>query len=198
MSWADRAKLCMEWAEGDEERLVRLREWMAPEEDAFVDGLVEYVTELEGVPRLLVNGRFTGRLHALLQEWVSGLLAPAYCDVEHQERRRDLGRRLARLNINYEHVILLDGIASRSLLTVVTENLEDCADQLSPTLDVLHKALAYDRGLIHAGFVELRDSEMEQALLDRFLAITGFSPSLYEGLAETWEQDQAQGTMSQG
>jgi len=89
MSWADRAKSCIGWDERDAEGLASLWEWLAPEKDELVDLLVEGVTQLDGVPRLLRNGRFTGRLHALVEEWLLGVLAPAYDDVERQERRRD-------------------------------------------------------------------------------------------------------------
>jgi len=190
MSWADRAKGCIGWDETDEERLARLREWLVSEEDELVDVLVERVTELDGVPALLKTGRYKGRLHALVDEWLSGLVTPAYDDAERQERRWDLGRRFARLDIGYEGVMLLEAMAHERLLAVVTKNLGGRADQFAPTLSALHKALTYDRGLVHAGFADLRDKEMEQGLLERFLLITGFSPSLYEGLAETWEEGQ--------
>ena len=190
MSWADRAKSCIGWDERDAEGLASLWEWLAPEKDELVDLLVEGVTQLDGVPRLLRNGRFTGRLHALVEEWLLGVLAPAYDDVERQERRRDLGRRLARIDVCFEEVMLLEAMAHGRLLALISKNQDGGADQLSLMLGALQKALSYDRGLVHAGYVEFRDSEMEQALLDRFLSITGFSPSLYEGLAETWEQER--------
>ena len=193
MSWAERAESCIGWDENNEERLASLREWLAPHEDEVVDALVGQVTQLDGVPQLLRNGRFTRRLHALVEEWLSGLLVPAYQDVEHLERRRDLGCRLARLDISYEEVMLMEALAHRQLVNIADKHLDGHADELSSTLSALHTALTYDRGLVHAGFAELRDSEMEQALLDRFLAITGFSPSLYEGLAETWEQARERG-----
>ena len=190
MSWADRAESCMGWNERDDEQLASLREWLAPEKDELVGVLVERMTQLDGVPRLLRNGRLTGRLRALVEEWLLGLLAPAYDDAERQERRRDLGRRLARLDVRFEEVTLLEAMAHGQLLALTRKNLDGGADQLSLMLGALQKALSYDRGLVHAGYVEFRDSEMEQALLDRFLSITGFSPSLYEGLAETWEQER--------
>jgi len=197
MSWADRAGSCIDWEERDEDRLAAIRKWLEPEKDGFVAGLVERVSRLDRVPRLLRNDRFAGRLHTVLQEWLSGLLTLACDDLDRQERRRSLGARLARLNISYDEVILIEGMTYRWLTSVITEHVDGCVDELSPTLCALHKAMTYDRGLVHAGFVDLRDSEMEQALLDRFLAITGFSPSLYEGLAETWEQGQAVDTMGE-
>lgn len=188
MSWADRAESWIGWDEKDEKRLASLRTWMVSVEEELLDVLVERATELDGFPRPLRNDRFTARLHALLEEWLSGLLAPAR-DVECQEQRRNLGYQLARLDLTYQDILLLEATAHRRLVMMVNRNVDGCTDQLSPTLGALSKTLTYDRGLVYAGFAALRDNEMEQALLDRFLTITGFSRTLYEGLAEIWEQE---------
>ena len=55
------------------------------------------------------------------------------------------------------------------------------------TNDPLDKALNLDLALIYSAYLAARDAEMERALLDRFLAVTGFSRTLYENLADTRE-----------
>ena len=45
--------------------------------------------------------------------------------------------------------------------------------------------------LIYSGYLQVHDTEMERALLDRFLTITGFSRTLYENLVEAREWSEA-------
>jgi hypothetical protein len=54
-------------------------------------------------------------------------------------------------------------------------------------VQALDKALRLDLALIHNGYTQVRDAEIERSTLDRFLAITGFSRTLYENLAEARE-----------
>jgi hypothetical protein len=55
----------------------------------------------------------------------------------------------------------------------------------------LDKALNLDLALIYSAYLEVRDAEMERALLDRFLSVTGFSRTLYENLVEArgWSRE---------
>jgi hypothetical protein len=51
--------------------------------------------------------------------------------------------------------------------------------------------LNLDLALIYITYREVYDAQMERTLLDRFLAITGFSSTLYENLAEArvWSEE---------
>jgi hypothetical protein len=54
-------------------------------------------------------------------------------------------------------------------------------------MGALDKAMCLDIALIYSGYTQVRDAEIERSMLDRFLAITGFSRTLYENLAEARE-----------
>jgi len=55
------------------------------------------------------------------------------------------------------------------------------------TINALDKALCLDMAVIYNSYLQARETQMERAMLDRFLAITGFSRTLYENLAEARE-----------
>jgi hypothetical protein len=155
----------------------------------MAEDLFEALAALDGAPSATRNARFARRLRDLIREWLTGLMDVSF-DGEFAERRQSLGQRLVRLDLSFQDLVLLEAMASRRLFSLAFALMDGRPQELSLAVRTLNTAILYDRALIYAGFVELHDRELEQALLERFLSITGFSPSLYEGLAETWERNQ--------
>jgi hypothetical protein len=106
------------------------------------------------------------------------------------EKRQALGRKLADVDLAFEDVILLEGRARQHLFELAQQKLVDQPQRLSSMMHTLNKALDCDLALVYVGCLDIRDAEMERALLDRFLAVTGFSPTLYESLVEAWRWSQ--------
>jgi len=188
MGWDDKIRSCVKWREGDQTRLAELRAWLDAERELIVRDLAESLMALNGAQRLTSNARFVRLLHDLLDEWLTGVTAGTFDDDEdgRVERRRALGQKLADVNLTFEDLVLMEGIAQERLFALAQTQLGDEPQRLALMMQALSKAMTYDRALVHAGCLDLHDSELEEALLDRFLTVTGFSPSLYESLAEAW------------
>ena len=107
-------------------------------------------------------------------------------------------QRLIEVDVAFEDVILLEGLTREKLLQLAQANLNGGSEPLSDTMRALDKALRLDLALIHSGYIQARDAEIERSLMDRFLAITGFSRTLYENLAEAreWESVAVQQPVS--
>ena len=75
-------------------------------------------------------------------------------------------------------------LETRPDLALVDIQLEGDRDGIET---VAHLRAHLDLALIYSAYLEVRSTEMERALLDRFLAVTGFSRTLYENLAEARE-----------
>jgi hypothetical protein len=129
------------------------------------------------------NARFVQRLHSVLREWLMGLLSGSFDD-GYIQARKALVQRLIEVDLTCEDVILLESLARRELFALAQTRLNGNPDALSAAMNVLDKALCLDLALIYNGYIQARDAEVERTLLDRFLAITGFSRTLYENLAE--------------
>ena len=189
MSWAGNAKSWIEWGREDEARVVELQAWLEPEFEQMTEDLLQCLSSLDGVKPLMANARFAQRLQTLVHEWLTGLV-DVRCEDGCVERRQALGEKLAHLDIALEDLVFLEWVACQRMFSLASERLQGRPEDLSQTLYVLNKAMMRDRVLVHAGYLELHDAELEQALLDRFLSITGFSPTLYESLAEAWRWSQ--------
>jgi len=189
MAWADKARLCVDWGEEDWARLDELRTWLDSRAEEMIEDLAVRLIKSNGAQPLMRNARFTQRLRDVLREWLTGLVeGPS--DDGHAERRRALGQRLADVDLTFEDVILLEEMTRQRLFTLAQRRLGEKPQELSSTIHTLNKAMTYDRGLVYAGCLDLHDAQLEHTLLDRFLTVTGFSPSLYESLAEAWHWNQ--------
>jgi hypothetical protein len=155
----------------------------------MIEDLAERLIKSNGAQPLMRNARFIQRLHDVLREWLVGLLEGPFDD-DRAERRRALGQRLADADLTFEDVILLEGMTRQQLFSLAERRLGEQPQELSSTVRTLNKVMTYDRGLVYAGCLDLHDAELEDALLDRFLTVTGFSPTLYESLAEAWRWNQ--------
>jgi hypothetical protein len=191
MVWTEKVRSCVDWSEQDRARLAELRDWLTPRGEEIVEGLGEQLIQFNGVRPLMTNARFARRLHTVLREWLTGLLHGTFDDT-HIEERQALGRKLADVNLAFEDVILLEGIARQRLFELAQEKLEGQPRRLSAMMHTLNKALDCDLALVYVGCLDIREAEMERALLDRFLTVTGFSPTLYESLVEAWRWSQQQ------
>ena len=81
----------------------------------------------------------------------------------------------------------MEGLTRKKLLEVAQVRQNGGSEPLSDMMRALDKVLCLDLALIHNGYIQIRDAEIERSLLDRFLAVTGFSRTLYENLAEAQE-----------
>lgn len=191
MAWVEKLRSCIDWNEEDRVRLAEVRDLIDSERDEAVQDLGERLVALNGTQALMANARFIRRVHGLLDEWLTGLLDGAF-DQTYVERRRALGQELADVDLTFEDVILLEGMTRERIFELARRRLDGQPHRLSSLMHTLDKALSRDLALIYEGYLDVRDAQMEQALLDRFLTITGFSPTLYDSLAEAWRWDQGE------
>ena len=189
MVWADKVKSCVDWCEGDRERLAQLRAWLDAECDDVIEDLAERLIKSNGAQSLMKNARFTRRLHDVLREWLDGLFEAPF-ENGGAEKRRALGQKLADVDLTFEDVILLEGMMRQRLFALAQARFDEHSLELLSAIHALNKAMTYDRGLVYSGCLDLHDEELENTLLDRFLTVTGFSPTLYESLVEAWRWNQ--------
>lgn len=192
MAWVEQLRSCIDWSEGDRARLAEVRDLLDSRREETVETLGEQLVALNGTQALMTNTRFARRLHSVLTDWLMGLLDGAF-DEEYVERRRALGQELADLDLTFEHVILLESIMRQQVFELAQKGLNAQPERLSTVMHTLDKALRRDLVFIYEGYLDFRDAKMEQSLLDRFLTITGFSPTLYDSLAEAWRWEHEQG-----
>ena len=182
MNWFDRVKMCVGWNSADRERMAQLRRCMDSDFAGVIEDISEQLAKFKGTQSLMFNKRFARRLHGVLREWLSGLLDGTF-DQEYVKERSTFGRKLLTTDLAFEDVILLEELTRRRLWALAEERLDGRSDGLWPTMHTLDKAFNLDMTLIYSAYLQVRDAEMERALLDRFLTVTGFSRTLYENLA---------------
>jgi hypothetical protein len=181
--WFDRVKMYVGWDLADRARIAELHRSLDSDITGVVEGLGKQLTKFKGTQSLMSNARFVQRLYGVLREWLMGLLGGIF-DEEYVENRLAFGRKLAEIDLTFEDVILLEELTRRQLFEFARERLRERPQVLSSTICTLDKAFNLDLALIYNVYLEVRDAEMERALLDRFLTVTGFSRTLYENLAE--------------
>ena len=186
MGWFDKVKASVEWDEVDHTQISRLRQCIDSDLHEIVEGLGKYLVQFKNTQSLLANARFVERLHSVLQEWLTGPLEGAF-DEAYAQARQALVHRLIEVDVTFEDVILLEGLTRKKLLEVAQVRQNGGSEPLSDMMRALDKVLCLDLALIHNGYIQIRDAEIERSLLDRFLAVTGFSRTLYENLAEAQE-----------
>jgi hypothetical protein len=186
----DKVKTCVGWNSVDREQIAKLRHCLNSDVDEVVDALSKQLVQFKGTQELLANTRFVQRLHSLLSEWLMGLLDGTF-DEEYVQMRWAFVRDLVEVDLTFEDLLLLEGLARKRLFELAKVRLGDGSGGLLETIYTLDKALCLDRALIFSCYTEIRDAEIERSLLDRFLAITGFSRTLYENLAEAREWSEA-------
>lgn len=185
----NKIKTSVQWDRDDQMRIRNLRGWLGGDVDTLTETLGEQLAHVKGTQSLMANGRFVQRLHDLLREWLLGLLEGTF-DGEYVESRGRFGRKLVDLDLTFADLILLEELARCQLFEVVQAKVAD-PDALLETMQTLDKALSLDLALLYTGYLQVRDAQMEQVLLERFLRITGFSRTLYQNLAETREGVEA-------
>ncbi len=189
MAWFDKVKTCFAWDKADQARIAELRRWLDSDATDVVENLGKQLVQFKDVQPLMTNVRFVRRLHDVLREWLLGLLGGMF-DEAYVKERWTFGRKLAEIDLAFEDVILLEGLARKQLFELTQRRLDGQPQTLSSTMHTLDKALNFDMALIYSSYLQVRDAEMERALLDRFLAITGFSRTLYESLADAQEWNE--------
>jgi len=183
MTLLNEIKTYIGWDGDDQARLADLRRWLDSDASDMAKVLGDQLVQFRGVQSMMDNPRFALRLHGVLLDWLEELLNGTFDDA-YIEQRQAFGEELARLELSFEDVILLEGLVRKHLFELAQKRLDGHPQAFLSTMYTLNKALDFDLALIHNSYLQARDAEMERALLDRFLAITGFSPTLYESLAE--------------
>jgi hypothetical protein len=186
VAWFDKVKMFIGWDLADRARMATVRRCLDSDLTEVIEALGKQLSRLKGTQPLMANARFVQRLHAILREWLMGLLDGAF-DGEYVQERWTFGRKLVEIDLTFEEFILLEGLARVHLFELAQRKLGERPGELSSTMCTLDKALNLDLALIYSAYLEVRSTEMERALLDRFLAVTGFSRTLYENLAEARE-----------
>jgi len=186
MAWFDGVKSLVGWDLADQTRMATLRGCLDADRTVMIEALGKQLSRLKGTQPLMANVRFVQRLHGVLDEWLRGLLNGTF-DGEYVRGRLAFGQKLAGIDLNFDEFILLEGLARMRLFELAQRELDGHSQELSLTLCTLDKALNLDLALIYSAYLKVRNAEMERALLDHFLAITGFSRTLYENLAEARE-----------
>lgn len=190
MAWFEKVKTCIGWDLADQARIAELQRCLDSDLAEVIEALAKQLARLKGTQPLMANARFVQRLHGVLREWLTGLLAGTF-DWEHAKGRSTLGRKLVEIDLTFEDVILLSGLARAQLSEFAQKALGGHPQVLLSTMCALDKALNLDLALIYSTYREIHDAQLERTLLDRFLAITGFSRTLYENLAEArvWSEE---------
>jgi hypothetical protein len=186
VAWFDKVKTFIGWDLADRARMATVRRCLDSDLTEVIEALGKQLSRLKGTQPLMANARFVQRLHGILLEWLMGLLDGAF-DGEYVQERWTFGRKLVEIDLTFEEFILLEGLARVHLFELAQRKLGEHPKELSSTMCTLDKALNLDMALIYSAYLEVRSAEMERALLDRFLAVTGFSRTLYENLAEARE-----------
>lgn len=181
--WFDKVKTYVRWDLTDQALIAGLHSCMDADLNGMVEDLAKQLVKFKGTQLLMTNQRFVRRLHSVLCEWLSGLLEGVF-DEEYIERRSAFGQKLREIDLTFEDVILLEELTRRQLFGLAREMLDERPKVLSSTMHTLDKAFNLDLALIYSAYLAARDAEMERALLDRFLEVTGFSRTLYENLAD--------------
>jgi hypothetical protein len=184
--WLDKVKTCIGWDTVDQAQVSDLRTALNSDLHEVVETLGSRLVQLKDAQSLMTNTRFVQRLHGVLREWLTGPLGGAF-DEAYAQARWALVHKLMEVGLTFEDIIFVEGLAHERLLALAQARLSAGAEELGATARALDKALRLDLALIHGGYIQARDAEIERATLDRFLAITGFSRTLYENLAEARE-----------
>jgi hypothetical protein len=184
--WFDKVKICIGWDEADRDRVCKLCTCLDSDLHEVIQSIGSCVVQFKGTQSLMTNTRFVQRLHGVLREWLAGPLKGTF-DEAYARARWTLVRKLTEVDLTFGDIILVEGLARDRLLRLARARLGAQAEELLATVRALDKALRLDMALIHGGYTQIRDAEVESATLDRFLAITGFSRTLYENLAEARE-----------
>ena len=187
-AWFDEVRTCVGWDEGDQTRIGDLKGWLKPDAEEVVGGLAGQLARIKGAEALMANSRFVRRLHGTLHEWLTGLLNGTFGD-PYVERRRAFGQRLLDFDLTFEDVTLLGRLIHRRVAAYARARLRDDPAAFSTMVYTLDKALDIDMACICSSYLKVRDAEMEELLLGRFLSITGFSRTLYETLSEASAAD---------
>ena len=186
VAWLERARQGCGWTADDERRIDAIRQWVTPEVAEIITLLTGRLVQLKETQPLMSNTRFVKRLHEVLQEWFLGLLESPL-EQASLDHKVALGRKFVEIELEFEDIILLESMAHAQLQALVRGNVEADAEEFVPTMDTLNKALCLHLALLHRGYFKVRDAVMERTMLDRFLAVTGFSRTLYENLAGSRE-----------
>jgi hypothetical protein len=186
MAWFDRVRMCVGWDKADRARIAELRRWMDSDVAEMIETLGEQLAQFKGTQSLMANVRFAQRFHGVLREWLIGLLDGEF-NGEYARERWAFGQKLVELDFGFEDIILLEELTRRQLFELAQRWLDERPQMLSTTMRTLDKALSLDLALVYSGYLQVRDAEVERALLSQFLDVTGFSRTLYENLAEARE-----------
>jgi hypothetical protein len=184
--WLDKVKTCVGWDTVDQARVSKLYNSLNSDLHKVVEAISSCLVQFKDAQSLMTNTRFVQRLHSVLREWLIGPLTGEF-DETYAQTRWTLVRELMEVDLTFEDIILIEKLAREQLLRLAQAHLDMGNEDLSTTVHALDKALCLDMALIHSGYTQVRDTEIERATLDRFLAITGFSRTLYENLAEARE-----------
>jgi hypothetical protein len=179
----DRVKMCVGWDSDDRVRIANLRRCLDSDLDRVIEALGRELANFKGTQALMSNVRFAQHLHSVLREWLTGLLTGTF-DEEYVKDRLAFGRELVAIDLAFEDVIMLEELARNQLFEFARKGLKESPRMHSPTMRTLEKAFNLDLALIYTAYLEVREAKLERALLDRFLAVTGFSRTVYENLAE--------------
>jgi hypothetical protein len=189
--WFDKVKTCIGWNTTDQVWISGLRDWLNSDIQDVIETISTCLVQFKDSQSLMTNARFVQRLHSVLRDWLEGPLSASF-DAAYVESRRALVHKLTDAGVTFEDVILMEGIARTQLLDMIQTKMGKDQKERAITARALEKALQLDLTLIHNGYTQIRDAEIERSMLDRFLAITGFSRTLYENLAEAREWNTVQ------
>ena len=183
-AWFDRVKACVGWDVADQAQVGELRRRLDSDIIDVIEALGEQLARLKGTQTLMANPRFVRHLHDVLREWLMGLLDGTFGE-DYVEKRWMFGQRLVELDLTFEDVILVEKFVQKELLELAQRKLEPHSQDLPALTWSLDRALEIDTAMVCSSYLQVHDAELERVLLDRFLSITGFSPTLYGSLLDT-------------
>jgi len=177
----DNAKACVDWGESDQACIRELAGWFSADRSAVIDALQSQLVYFKHMQVLMLNTRFVDILYRVLCDWMDGLLLADYAE-SYVEHRVQMVQRLAGLDLALADIILLGDLVRRELFALARERLGNDAVAISAMQEVIDKSISLDMVVVCDIYQQMHDEEIEKALLDHFLSVTGFSRSLYENL----------------
>jgi hypothetical protein len=169
------------WDARDVQRVTELREWLDPEMPRVAEILLAWCIQYLGGEEGAGNQRFLKRVRSAVEGWlegmVSGPLRPGGA-----RRRLDVLQELAELGLSVEGTVCLSAVAKAELLRLGRLRLGTDNARVWGLVGTLDKLVSLDLAVACDGYRLMHESSLQERLLGRFLAITGFSPSLYRSL----------------
>lgn len=142
-----------------------------------------FYTALQEIPDALpfIEGRLES-LKATHHQWLEGVLKGP-CDVKYTESMYKVGSVHVKVNLPVEFMAGGISIIQNSLISLVTDIYADDVGRVNKVLEAINAALGFSLMVMQESY---QASSLAEEL-EKFLAITGMSRTLFNNLAEAYK-----------